>query len=367
MRLKTTSAFEAPAIGVDPGSTSWADMACSSLIEEHKANSIFSQLVGYLEPDSIKGPLVEPLIGLPSPVKFLADMGGISKDHRRDSLCLADLDKMPCYLVLSILYPVVDPFELPPFSQEQFFSPMAPSFLMTKFSSKRGLHLFPILFLGAKEPTIVDSPPLAIKGGEGMDFSRVNSDYSAIQGNRLRLGFHHQPETVAIIPNNLSAIDRRENLTFGNRNKDRWIALATGKLNMPIFDVDSRDLEGNAKIPVSPQRWSGKRIGLFVLEVALEGSKVFLNYRLGSLGVELIRPDDLLHLGGLEPDALLVMDFVDIGDSLGIDAPALSSQGIQLLAFIQFDGDGAIHLYPRLSFNIFTDGLIRHIPAVETK
>lgn len=104
MGLKTTATFEAPAIGVDPGSTSWADMACSSLIEEHQANSIFSQLVGYLEPDSIKPPLVEPLIGLPSIIKSLADMGGISKDHRRDSICLADLDKMPGYLVLSILW-----------------------------------------------------------------------------------------------------------------------------------------------------------------------------------------------------------------------------------------------------------------------
>lgn len=115
---------------------------------------------------------------------------------------------------------------------------------------------------------------------------------------------------------------------------------------MSILDVDSRGLKRSTEVFGSPQRRPGFRIRFLALEVALEGGEVFLDNGLGSLGMELIRPDNLLHLGGLEPDALLLMDFVDIRDAFRIDPPALSSQGIQLLAFIQFDGDGAIHLCP---------------------
>lgn len=48
---------------------------------------------------------------------------------------------------------------------------------------------------------------------------------------------------------------------------------------------------------------------------------------------------------------------MDVGDGLGIDMPTLPGQHIHLFGLIKLDGDGAIHLLPRLGGNILLNGL----------
>jgi len=367
MRLKTAATFEAPTIGVNPSSTSWTGMTCASLILEYKANPVLSQLVGYLESDSIKSPLVEFLISFPSTIEVLPNMGRVSKSDRRDTLCFTGLDKMPCYLMLNIPYSIVDPLEFPPFSHEKPSLPKTTLLLTAELICQGGLNLFPILLLRTEEPAIVDSTSLAIKGSDRMNFPGVNSNHCTIQRDELGRVFNYQLEVVAIIPNDFSHMGFGKYLTFGNRDSDWGISIPTGKLDMTTPKMDSRALEGDTEVFWPSYRWLSVGVSLLILEVALEGGKVFLYDCLGSLGMEFIRFDDFLYLGGLEPDALLVMDFVDIGDGLRVEPATFPGQGIQLLGFIQLDGDGAIHLYPRLGLDILPDSLGTHITSSRNK
>ncbi|MCL0058779.1 hypothetical protein M1O47_03775 [Dehalococcoidia bacterium] len=342
MRLKTTFATEFPTIGIYPRTTSWASMARSPFILRNEPDPILSELVFYLEPDPTEGPLMDLLIGLLPIVGTLADMGGISINHRRDTICPAGLDKMTGYLVLGILYAVIDFLESSSLELEKFSFSVTALLFSAEFGMEGGFHLFPVLFLGTERPAVIDGALFSIEDSNGMYLSRINSNSLTIRRNGLRLMCDYQSKIVAIIPDNFSHSGMGKNLALRDRNNNWRISFTTGKLNISISKVDCRALEGNAKVFGPSQGRFGFGISFLIPPVALEGGKVFLYNSLGSLGMEFIGFDDFLHLRLFEPDTLLAVDLVNVGDGFGIDPTTFLSKCIKLLSLIELNGDGAI-------------------------
>jgi len=289
MRVKTTMlTSEIPTFGIDPSSTDRTGMARSPFIDRGKTDSILGQFVFHQCPDSTEGPLVDLLVGFPSLIVSLADMGGVSINHRRDSLCPAGLDKMPGYLVLGVFYPVIDFLEFSSLSLEKFSFPMAVLLLSVEFSMKRSLYLLSVLLLGAEEPAVIDGSTLPVEGGDGMDLPGVNGNSLAIQGSALGFMFDHQSEVVAIIPDDLSYSRLGKYFAFGDGNNGRGIPIAAGKLNMSVSEMDSRTLEVGTEVFGPSQRGLGFGVSLLILEVTLERGGVLLNSCLCGLRMKLV-------------------------------------------------------------------------------
>ncbi|MCL0098611.1 hypothetical protein M1O16_01965 [Dehalococcoidia bacterium] len=125
------------------------------------------------------------LIGLLPIVGTLADMGGISINHRRDTICPAGLDKMTGYLVLGILYAVIDFLESSSLELEKFSFSVTALLFSAEFGMEGGFHLFPVLFLGTERPAVIDGALFSIEDSNGMGCTSPGSMATALPSGEM--------------------------------------------------------------------------------------------------------------------------------------------------------------------------------------